>query len=257
MDMHLEEIVSKKPHLKDLIKFYEKFTVFAGEVRSLLLPEPDILLFDRKAYPASAIEPLFRHFSTLMELPQDMLEPLKRAMEVGDIDLTRLPLREVPAFSLPYAEDDLTMLLFLLGRPYFSRMREACGHDVRSWAAGRCPVCNGQPSLLSNHADGERKIHCSYCGTAGTFSADGCPVCLTGDAGKISRHGFDGEEMFEVAACDNCRSYVKIADMAKLRDMDPDLADLLSLPLDFVMQGKGYVRRAPNPLGMVKMSLAG
>jgi hypothetical protein len=31
----------------------------------------------------------------------------------------------------------------------------------------------------------------------------------------------------------------------------------MSLPLDLVVQEKGYVRRAPNPLGMLRMSMAG
>jgi formate dehydrogenase maturation protein FdhE len=39
--------------------------------------------------------------------------------------------------------------------------------------------------------------------------------------------------------------------------MSPDLADLMSLPLDIVMQQKGFKRRSPNPLGMVNMSAAG
>jgi formate dehydrogenase maturation protein FdhE len=36
--------------------------------------------------------------------------------------------------------------------------------------------------------------------------------------------------------------------------MTPDLADLISLPLDIVVQEKGYKRPSPNAIGMVRMS---
>jgi len=39
--------------------------------------------------------------------------------------------------------------------------------------------------------------------------------------------------------------------------MTSDLADLISLPLDIVIQEKGYKRSSPNPIGMVKMSSSG
>ncbi len=38
-----------------------------------------------------------------------------------------------------------------------------------------------------------------------------------------------------------------------LNEMGIDLADMASLPLDIVAQGKGYVRMAPNPISLKKM----
>jgi formate dehydrogenase maturation protein FdhE len=35
--------------------------------------------------------------------------------------------------------------------------------------------------------------------------------------------------------------------------MTPDIADLISLPLDFVAQEKKYVRLSPNPIGLMRM----
>ncbi len=186
-----------------------------------------------------------------------MLAPLKRAMEVGDIDLTRLPFREVPAFSLPYDEDDLAMLLFLLSRPYFSLLREALPREGQVWEQGRCPVCSGRPALLSSGKEGFPLPHCSYCETTGTPVSAGCPVCLNNDDRKHKRLTFDGEEGFTITTCDHCRSYVKTIDAALLRNATPDVADLMSLPLDLVVQEKGYTRAAPNPLGMLRMSMAG
>ena len=83
----------------------------------------------------------------------------------------------------------------------------------------------------------------------------GCPVCLNDDDQKSNRFTFDGEEGFTITTCDHCRSYIKTVDAAMLRNVTPDVADLMSLPLDLVVQEKGYRRSAPNPLGMLKMSM--
>ena len=58
-------------------------------------------------------------FRRCFDLPEGTLAPFKQAMEVREIDFTRLPFGEVPSFSLPYAEDDLSMLLYLLSKPWF------------------------------------------------------------------------------------------------------------------------------------------
>jgi formate dehydrogenase maturation protein FdhE len=39
-----------------------------------------------------------------------------------------------------------------------------------------------------------------------------------------------------------------------IKDMSIDLADMASLPLDIVAQGKGYARMAPNPISLKKMA---
>jgi len=257
MHMNIDELIAKKPHLTDLFRFYERTATFNKEVRELLSGEKAFPDGGMRSYPPSVIDPVFRHFSALTEVPQDMLAPLKRAMEVGDIDFTRLPFREVPAFSLPYPEDDLAMLLFLLSRPYFSLLRDAHPLDGKLWEQGKCPVCSGLPALLFNGSDVPTRLHCSYCGTTGPIASAGCPVCLNDDDGQRNRLTFDGEEGFTITTCDHCRSYVKTVDAALLRGATLDAADLMSLPLDLVVQEKGYVRRAPNPLGMLRMSMNG
>jgi formate dehydrogenase maturation protein FdhE len=42
-----------------------------------------------------------------------------------------------------------------------------------------------------------------------------------------------------------------------LSRMGPEVADLMSLPLDIVVQEKGFQRRSPNPIGMRKISAHG
>jgi len=132
-------------------------------------------------------------------------------------------------------------------------MRDAGGGEDRDWEEGRCPVCGARSSLVSAAGENVRRFHCSFCGTVGHGPA-GCPVCLAGDAAQQRLFAFEGEEGFRVQTCEVCRSYVKVVEEDLLSGMTPDLADLISLPLDIVIQEKGFKRSSPNPIGMVRMS---
>lgn len=253
MNDAIEDILRKKPHLTDPFRFYEKTVRFQDAVKALnVLVRPE-----QAAYAPEFVGAVFERFSTLLDLPEGSLSPLKSAMELGDIDFTRLPLGEVPAFSLPYAEDDLAMLLFLMSKPYFHALHDACRLDGSIWEEGACPVCNGQTALSWIGEDGRRQVCCSYCGTMGYAARAGCPVCREVDNAKQNSFTFDGEEGFRINACDLCHSYVKTVDAALISRLSPDIADLVSLPLDIVMQDKGYARRAPNPVGMRKITILG
>jgi FdhE protein len=248
----IEEIIAKKPHLTDTLRFYERSIQFADAVRAFGMPSRPGL----NAYPPEFIGRILERFQSVIDLPEGSLSPLKQALELGEIDFTRLPLLEVPAFSLPYPEDDLTMLLFLLSRPYFLGMHDVLQRDDGTWEEGRCPVCNARPCLLTISSEGLQQ-HCSFCGTKGRYDTAGCPVCHNKDTALLNTFFIKKEKGCSVRACDLCKLYVKIADEKQLGRMTPDLADLMSLPLDIVVQEKGYKRPSPNPVGMVRMSASG
>ncbi len=253
MDPIIESIIAKKPHLEDTLRFYERSVQFAEAVKTLGMPSRPGL----KAYPPEFVGRIVERFQPVIDLPEGSLSPLKQALELGEVDFTRLPLLEVPAFSLPYPEDDLMMLLFLLSRPYFLGMHEVLQRDGRFWEEGRCPVCAARPSLLSVSREGLHQLHCSFCGTKGRGDAGGCAVCHNKDTKLLNTFFVRNEKGFTVRACDSCKSYVKTVDGKLLGRMTPDLADLMSLPLDVVVQEKGYKRPSPNPVGMVRMSARG
>ena len=249
----IEEIIAKKPHLEDTLRFYERSLRFADSVKALIMPPRPGL----HAYPPEFVDRIVERFLSVFDLPEGSLSPLKQALELGEVDFTRLPLLEVPAFSLPYAEDDLMMLLFLLSRPYFLGMHDARQHEDRFWKEGRCPVCGARPSLLSVSPDGRRQQHCSFCSTSGRCNDGGCPVCCNKDTALLNTFFVKSEKGFTVRACGSCKSYVKTVDGELLGRMTPDIADLMSLPLDLMVQEKGYKRTSPNPVGMVRMSARG
>lgn len=249
----IENIIREKPHLADPLRFYQKTQTFFQSVNSF---SPAISPHE-PAYSARDVETIMERFSSLLELPEGTLAPLKQAMELGEIDFTRLPLGEVPAFSLPYAEDDLTMLLYLLSKPYFHALREQRGLDDRLWEEGKCPLCNAQPALSWTGEEDRRKVCCPFCGSTGYVGRSSCPICLREDASKQRILAFEKEEGFAVNTCDLCRSYVKTVDEPLIARYSPDIADIVSLPLDIIVQEKGYQRRSPNPLGMRKITMRG
>ncbi len=253
MESVIEEMIKERPHLIDPLSFYDKALRFFDAAERLPLLQGSL----RASYPRQVLNTIFERFSSFLALPEGHLSPLKQAMELGEIDFTRLPLGETPAFSLPYPEDDLTMLLFLMSKPYFLALREASPMDNRTWEGGKCPLCGGLPSLSWIGADDQRLVSCSYCGTQGYGIRSGCQICRSTDAAKQNILVYEREDGFQINTCDLCRSYVKTVDADLIARITPDLADLIGLPLDIIVQEKGYVRRSPNPLGMRKMSTRG
>lgn len=246
----IDQLIQEKPHLADPFRFYQKNMDFIASVRAM----PIVVSAADTCYAPGVIPGVFAQFTALLGLPEGTLDPLKQAMEVRQIDFTRLPFHEVPAFSLPYAEEDLSLMLALLSKPWFLSLGDACDLEGRSWDEGKCPVCNAQPVLCWT-SEGRRHATCSFCATAGYVAGTGCPVCAA--AGKQQMLRFNGEDAFTISACSACMSYVKLVDPAALTRWSPDIADLVSLPLDMIVQEKGFQRRAPNPIGMTRMNPGG
>jgi FdhE protein len=249
----IEEIIVKNPHLEGPLRFYERSIRFTEAVKALGMPSRPGL----NAYPPEFIGRIIERFLSVFDLPEGSLSPLQQALELGEIDFTRLPLLEVPAFSLPYPEDDLTMLLFLLSRPYFLGLHDVVQRDDRFQEDGRCSVCGARPALLSISPEGLHRQYCSFCGTKERYDAIGCPVCHNKDMALLNTFFVKKENGFTVRACDSCKWYAKTVDEKLLGRVTPDLADLMSLPLDIMVQEKGYKRPSPNPVGMVRMSASG
>jgi len=254
MTIAIQALLEQHPHLKDPLEFYARWQRFQREVVELLPTDGSALSAgDSRAYPRQCAASVMQLFATVFELPAKELGQLSRSLEAGEIDFMRLPLGEVPDLSLPFAADELASLLFLLSRPYFLTLREAFPLDDRRWENGRCPLCSAQPALASITEGPQRLLHCSYCGTVAPYRFIGCPHCGTENSSKLGTLVPEEDSGVRVSTCDECRTYVKIVEAPVLKEMTPDLADLVSLPLDIVAQEKGYTRKAPNPIGLKKI----
>lgn len=255
MTIDIQALIEQRPHLKDLLELYARWQRFHRETAELLpMTRSTMSPVDSRAYPRETAGPVFSLFVSIFELPREELEPLGRAMEEGNIDFMRLPLGDYPALSLPYGKEELAAMLFLLSRPYFLALQQTSALEGVKWEGGRCPLCSARPALATITEGPQRRLHCSYCGTAGPYRFIGCPNCETTDPQKLNTILSDDEPGFRVITCDACRSYVKIVENQILKEMGIDLADMASLPLDIVVQEKRFVRTAPNPIGMKKMA---
>jgi FdhE protein len=250
--MNLEEIIQEKPHLKETIRLYEKVLIFNAAASKFI----DHICCDDVAYPPSLVGRITESFSSVFAIPEEHLHPLREALTLRQIDFARLPRNEIPAFLLPYREDEIGLILFLISRPYFIRRGEMYQRLMaKAWEEGKCPVCNAKPSLGSIDSENRRKLYCPFCSTTGYFRRLGCPLCLNEDASTTTLFTFENESGFRVDACDRCGSYIKTVVNESIIEgrLTPDLADLVSLPLDIRAQGKGYRRHSPNAVGMIRM----
>lgn len=249
--MEIEEIIDKKPHLKETLFLYKKVKDFNDSVAELCRKFGN---HGEICYEPSMVEEVFIRFSEIFNIPPESLTPLLEAMRLGQIDLTRLPHNEVSGFILPYHEDELRMVLFIIGRPFFLDMKRLFTIDDLFWEEGRCPVCSARPTMSSLLHDGRRRLHCSFCTITGFYRRLGCPICGNFDIKKDNMLVIEEEEGCRIECCDECGSYIKTVREEKLKEYFIDIADLISLPLDIIAQGRGYRRNSPNPLGMLTMA---
>lgn len=255
MTIDIQELIEKRPHLKDPLELYAKWQGFHQQAMELLPKDRSTMSAeDAKAYPRQIANTVFDLFVSSFDLPAEELTPIKQALENGEIDFMRIPLGEIPTFpSLQLSEDELGGMLFLLSRSYFLALRETFPLDGTQWENGRCPLCSARASLTSVVDGPKRNLHCSFCGTTGPYRFIGCPSCETIDTTKLDSILSDDEPGFRVVTCQECQTYVKVIEAPILKEMTVDLADMASLPLDIVAQGKGFVRLAPNPISLKKM----
>ena len=249
--MTIEEIIREKPHLRDTLALYEKVLRFYAAVADLTAGTE----LEGETYPTELVDPVLEVFASSFDLPGETLSPLREAMKSRLIDLTRLPKGEIPGFSLPYHEDELATILFLISRPFFDRLRQTRRVDNAYWEGGKCPLCTAKPSLAAIDDEGRRSFSCSFCGTVGLFKRVGCPACLTQDASKITLFTAEEERGVRIDGCDLCGSYIKTVMNVDFSGShpNPDLVDLVTMPLDIVAQEKGYRRQSPNPIGITRM----
>jgi FdhE protein len=132
-------------------------------------------------------------------------------------------------------------------------MKNAVNMDEVFWQDGRCPVCSAKPALSAIEKESQRKYFCSLCGTAGSYKRIGCPGCLTEDPQDITLITLEGEEGMRADTCEKCKSYVKTFESSMTEGHSMDSLDIMSIPLDIIVQEKGYKRHAPNPVGIMKI----
>lgn len=244
--MDTNELASKKPHLHDALKFYDKVLNFLESAEAYRY-EPSK---DDICYKSDVAEALLKELIKALEIPEENIQPLKEALLFGRIDFRRLPFNEIPSFQSPYHEDELASILYILGMPFLNWSAASSENNAAEWENGKCPVCGATPSFAVMKKEDKKTLLCSFCGSKGTWRRIGCPACLEINGSKIDILEAEDEAGVRLELCNTCKCYIKAADEKLLSDNTSYLLDLMTVPLDIVAQQKGFKRMSPNPLGL-------
>ena len=194
-------------------------------------------------YPVSR-EPLL-FYAELMDLPPG-LEPLRSFVAAKGPAL----LAEF-ARALSTAEPPLEDPASPAG--FFARvMRQQRGEFTppAQAAPNLCPHCGNPPQAgcLRPEGDGTAlSLVCSLCGNEWPFPRGHCPGC---DSDKLAFYAAEGFDHIQVQACDACRRYLHLINLAKDPEAIPEVDELAALPLDVWAREQGYVKLYPNLAGI-------
>lgn len=111
-----------------------------------------------------------------------------------------------------------------------------------------CPICHSPPCASVVHSgdkQGLRYLHCALCETEWNLVRTKCTQC--DEMAEIAYFMLDEESGVRGETCDDCHGYLKIFFTEKIPDLDPMVADLASLELDFALGEKGYFKTGLNP----------
>jgi FdhE protein len=118
-----------------------------------------------------------------------------------------------------------------------------------AWSLGVCPFCGGPPGFTDVVEDGRRRLACHLCGGAWGFAKLRCPFCGVDGAQHLVRLTPDEakEEGYLVAACRECRGYLKEVDRRARWNAGPALVEDWGTPqYDLVAHRQGYWRPVPS-----------
>lgn len=146
------------------------------------------------------------------------------------------------------SREEIDRMLFILSKPFFVFLRKE-GEKASFMDTGKCPICGTDSSLSMIVENNERLIICPLCEHGGTFFRICCPYCFNKNSTRIEI--LLDEEEIRAELCLECNTYIKsFREEQYIKYKDPFLIDIISLPLDIVVQKRGYIRRSSNIIGL-------
>jgi hypothetical protein len=142
-------------------------------------------------------------------------------------------------------------------RPALTAYFAECRRHIEdgSWARGVCPCCGGPPGCADLLEDGRRQLACHLCDTRWTFARLVCPLCGSRETDGLVRLIGDGaDEGFAIAACRECRGYVKEIDRRSRWNAGPAIVEDWGTPhLDLVADRQEYWRPVPTLIQLMRL----
>ena len=125
-------------------------------------------------------------------------------------------------------------------------------NDLDRWRYGYCPVCGGLPAIAALIGEeGKRVGLCSFCGHFWSLLRLSCPFCGTDKQEDIRYFFAEGDELYRVQVCEQCKGYLKVVDTRKGGDPKAlAVDDVVTAHLDLLAEEEGYQRKAPRLWGI-------
>ncbi len=276
---HVEKKLAELEHKDflppDLVQLVKKTVLRQLEARPLVrltLPEPGDLtpvdrnllgqpLLDRERFPfdQEQARTLFQEFLDILASPGGVTakgaDIIRQALASGELDLDRTFadfLRQGEASLSAWSErtPETPRAMHYLVQASLSPSLETVGFALSQNLGqaprqhGHCPVCGSLPYMATlKEKEGFRLLNCSFCKAQYRVRRLACVYCDTADPDKLAYFDTGDSQGFRLDVCNVCHLYIKTMDFRSLdRVAVPELDDLISLPLDFLAQGRGYKR---------------
>ncbi|WP_028844760.1 formate dehydrogenase accessory protein FdhE [Thermodesulfovibrio thiophilus] len=241
--MNFDEIIKEKPHLQSPLELYMKIKELTEQCKK----ERERMKLDSDV---SLIDIVLKNFSTVFQIPYESLSFLKDEVLKSGKNIIKEPssLWSLQIQSEELSKEEVDRMLFILSKPFFVFLRRD-GQQASFMETGKCPICGTESSLSMITENNEKIMICPLCEHGGSFFRIGCPYCFNKDSSKIEL--LLDEEEIRAELCLECNTYIKsFKENHYMKYRDPFLIDLVSLPLDIVVQKRGYIRRSPNIVGL-------
>ncbi|MCS7203951.1 MAG: formate dehydrogenase accessory protein FdhE [Thermodesulfovibrio sp.] len=240
--MNIQEIIKEKPYLQSPLEFYERIRNFTDECKrqkKTIQLDSDMELIDI----------VLKNFSMTFQIPYESILFLKEEILKSGINPIKEPttLWSFPLHTEGLSKEEIERILFIISKPFFVFLNK---NEMESFMeTGKCPVCGIDSSLAMISINNEKIMICPLCENMGSFFRIGCPYCFNKDSTKIEI--LLDEEEVRAELCLECNTYIKsFRETHFIKYKDPFLIDIVSLPLDIVVQKRGYIRRGPNIIGI-------
>lgn len=195
---------------------------------------------------------------------QDEIARLQKSLEQGQLELTPLLVAALDRDRRPISEKaaelevQAALLEYGLNLSLAGALRRCRAENqpsaVANWHQGYCPFCGGLPSIAAHGGeDGKKTLHCSLCGYDWQFQRITCIHCGNTDHETLAYFTAEGEPGYRVDICRKCCGYLKVLDNRQLQaGLQLDIADIASLPLDFMAAQEGFSRGKKDQPGQGK-----
>ena len=283
MTHRLNQLRQERTELEEILAFYAKVLAAQKETQQetaipeIDLPEDRLRLKVEEGFPLIArgdfqvyrdsSRELFQRICHLSMAENPVLKGagkiLLEAMETGKLDLVKLTtaVLQDDAEVIEGVANDLDVpvpvvqaLTKLSLQPSLLASVQAVAQRtaINDWQYGYCPVCGGLPAMAALVGEeGKREALCSFCGHFWQLPRLMCPFCSTDKQEDLRYFHGEGDDLYRVYVCEQCRGYLKVMDTREGGDARTlAVDDVASGHLDLLAEEEGYQRKAPRLLGI-------